>query len=278
MAPRIEGKSSRLLSVKLKDFKLNAIEKVVIWQHVFEFFPYTYAGQSDDVILNLYPRYDMANIIGMAHVTRPLRNRKITAELIGYKVELGDMRHTIDSLLRRIPQDERYTMFVNRIYRIIEDPDVVGRAEIDALRALILMDEEGDYIKRIFSIAPPEKGEKVQQIAFVLCARNYRFTPALSDFFMQENQAAGAGFYDLIREARAVPVFYANRKALREMYDDLEYRRIWQWCIEQLKNSPAGEERFRLRSAFLDAPPHDYTGANTMAAVYFTFQLLKPGE
>jgi hypothetical protein len=171
-----------------------------------------------------------------------------------------------------------YTTGLEHVYRIIEDPHVVGRAEIDALRALILMDRDDEYIKRIFSLAPPEKGEKFQQLAFILCARNYGLTPPLSGFFMQENQEKGSGFISLIREAREVPAFVSNQKPLREMYNRSDFENIWRWCTGQLADQTEEGNHVNLRFAVIDAPPRVYTRANTIAVSYFTYQLLKPGD
>lgn len=169
-----------------------------------------------------------------------------------------------------------YATDLNRIYRIIEDPGVIGRAEIDALRALMLMDKNDEYIRRIFSLAAPEKGRRFQQLVFILCARNYGLTPPLSDYFMQENQKKGTGFHALTREAREVPDFFSHQGDLREMYDRADYQNIWQWCTAELIKQPARGNHIKLRLAVTDSPPKEYTWANTMALVYFTYQLLKP--
>lgn len=113
---------------KMSDFSLTPLDKIVLWQHVYEFFPYYYHGQSKDVYFNLYPRYDMANIIGMAYVTRPLRNRKLSYALIGYKVELIDQRHTIDSLIRKIQIKSQYQEFARRTYQVVQENEMLLQA------------------------------------------------------------------------------------------------------------------------------------------------------
>lgn len=167
------------------------------------------------------------------------------------------------------------TTDLERVYKVIRNPEIQGRAVIDALRALMLMDRDGEYIKGIFSLVPEEKGGRIQELTFILCARSYGFDPPLSDLFQLEHHSSGSGFSSLLRESRDVAVFNGNRRNLQGMYDNVDFDKIWHWCSSQLKNLPVGEGFVPLRSAILDTVPQVYCEANTMAAVYFTYQLFK---
>jgi hypothetical protein len=162
-----------------------------------------------------------------------------------------------------------------RVYRIIEDPEIQGRAVIDALRALILMDQDKEFIQRIFSLVPPEKGERIQELTFILCARNYALTPPLSDFFKLEHQQTASGFNGLLSEARDVAVFNRDTRQLQRLYDHSDYSRIWSWCSDQLNDTPGGDDLLPLRSAVTETLPKSYSSVNTLAVAYFTYQLLK---
>jgi hypothetical protein len=164
------------------------------------------------------------------------------------------------------------------VYRILEDPQAVGRAEIDALRALSLMDEDGQYVRSIFSLVPRGKGRRFQQLAFILCARSFTFSPPLSDYFMMENQAPFRGYNELISEAQLIPAFLNESQLLVDHYRSERLGDIWKWCSARVREMNTEEGYRHLRDAIVEFPPGEYSKTNTIAVTYFTYQLLKPVE
>jgi hypothetical protein len=164
---------------------------------------------------------------------------------------------------------------LGKLYKILEDPAILGRAEIDALRALSLMDEEGQFIRNMFSLVPHEKGRRFQQLAFILCARSLELTPPLSDYYVLENREGLAGFEELISEARLVPAFLQQADALESHYKEDRLAEIWQWCSANLTPLSTENGYRHLRAAIIESPPSEYSRTNTIAVTYFTYQLLK---
>jgi hypothetical protein len=163
------------------------------------------------------------------------------------------------------------------IYKILDDPALLGRAEIDALRALSLMDEEGEYISRIFSLVPKERGRRFQQLAFILCARSLQFSPPLSDYFKKENQKTNSGFLDLANDSQELGPFHDDGKRLKKYYRESRFDEIWTWCADKLREIQANARLENLRAAIVGSRPSEYSRTNTIAAAYFTYQLLKNG-
>lgn len=104
---------------RFPDYSLTPLDKIVLWQYIFRFFPYTYEGMPDGVYYNSYPRYDLANIIGMGYTTRPLKDKALAYQIIGLKVELLDLRKTIDSVLRKLTPLSEYCKFSDRVFQVI---------------------------------------------------------------------------------------------------------------------------------------------------------------
>ena len=168
------------------------------------------------------------------------------------------------------------TADIDRIFSILEDPRYVGRAEIDALRALSLMDTDGQYMRSIFSLVPKEKGRRFQQLAFILCARSLGLNPPLSDYFRLENQESMAGYRELINEAKLVPAFLREGSRLLDFYDKDNIPAIWSWCSHHLGDRIPDDALRYLRTAILEAKEEAYSRTNAFAVTYFTYQLLKP--
>lgn len=175
---------------------------------------------------------------------------------------------TLKSLARAGDADH-----VERAYELLKDPEVGGRAEIDALRALSLMDNSGSYLEHIFTIAPTTRGTRFQQLAFVLCARSLELEPPLSDFYRAENDLTGDGFSELLEESKEVAYFHDEGQNLLTHYKKDEHDALWTMLSMALKKIQATGRLSYLYDAILAGPP-SADSANTLAATYFSYQIL----
>ena len=157
---------------------------------------------------------------------------------------------------------------------------VNGRAEIDCIHALCLMDDEGLFLQDIFQFTPSEKGPRFQQLVFVICSRCLALEPPLSDFFFAENSYWGSGFSGLIEEAREVQSFDQKRNELKTQFADKHLDSIWKWCAGTLNSyeraiSSNNGKIENLKIAIIEKSPDSFDTTNTVAAVYFTYQLIR---
>ena len=163
---------------------------------------------------------------------------------------------------------------IDHAYELLRDPNVGGRAEIEALRALSLMDDEGRYLEHIFTIAPSSRGTRFQQLAFVLCARSLALEPPLSDFYLAENEDPGSGFQNLMDETREVAHFHDDGARLITQYKDGNLDEIWTRFRQILESYQSNGKLLFIKKAIIQGPPAVDT-SNTLAATYFTYHILK---
>ena len=169
---------------------------------------------------------------------------------------------------------------IEKVYQILRSGNVNGRAEIDCIHALCLMDEDGLFLQDIFQFTPSEKGSRFQQLGFVICSRCLALEPPLSDFFFAENSYWGNGFSELIEEAREVRPFDQKHRDLYVQYVDKQFDSIWKWCSGTLSSyeraiSSNNGKIANLKIAIMDKNPNVFDPTNTIAAVYFTYQLIR---
>jgi hypothetical protein len=137
------------------------------------------------------------------------------------------------------------------------------------------MDREGAILGELFTYAAPIHGVRFEQAAFSVIANRLNMTPALADFYHRENMSAGRGFRELVGDARELPAFLAAHAALNRHYRANRFADIWLWCQSQLDDRATDGPIGRLRNAIRSHQPQDADKANTMAAVYFVYQMEK---
>jgi hypothetical protein len=147
--------------------------------------------------------------------------------------------------------------------------------ELDCVYALMVMDRERTYLRQIFRLAHPARGTRFQQMVFVLCARQLGFRPSLADFYHAENVHTPDGFRDMLAEARQLQLVMEARNRLMTNYVAGAMDEVWNWARGAAAAAPArGNGLDGLAEAVRSHPADEQNPANTMAAVYFAYQLL----
>jgi hypothetical protein len=158
---------------------------------------------------------------------------------------------------------------------LVREASTSARMELDCLYALMVMDKDRGYLREIFQLAHPSRGTRFQQMVFVLCARQLGFRPPLADFYHAENVHPPDGFRDMLAEARQLQLVMESRNRLMTNYVAGTINEVWNWAREAASSAPcAGTGLDRLADAVGSHPASEQNPANTMAAVYFAYQLL----
>ncbi len=158
---------------------------------------------------------------------------------------------------------------------LVRAPSTSARMELDCVYALMVMDQERSYLREIFHLAHPSRGTRFQQMVFVLCARQLGFRPPLADFYHAENVHSPSGFRDMLAEARQLQLVMEARNRLMTNYVADAFDEVWSWAREATAAAQAADPGLSgLVDAVRTYPPDDRNPANTMAAVYFAYQLL----
>lgn len=164
---------------------------------------------------------------------------------------------------------------LDRIKALADDPALGTAERMNYLIAISLMDTKGEYLERIFQRAESSKGRAFEQGMLALASRMLDFEPVLADLFQEENLHSPAGLDALLEEARQLGPFFEQRDTLAEWCAAERYSDVWEWCGHCLDAHQAAGRLAHLQAA-LQAPPACLTRANTLAALYFTYQMLQP--
>ncbi len=158
-----------------------------------------------------------------------------------------------------------------------QTPDLPVICRINYAIALCLMDPAGSHLERLFAMAPPELGYRGSQAVLSTYARFLEMAPLLSDFLHQENIERGTGMAQLLEEARELPEFLSFEPEGLELYQAGYHPAVWTWCRDQLSSRRArlSGPSLSLANAVRDWDLKRVDDTNTVACVYFTYQILK---
>jgi hypothetical protein len=176
------------------------------------------------------------------------------------------------------------------IVTMLQDPGLPPRAELDLIRALTLMDVTGSYLRRMFTLAHPSRGRRFEQMAFITMTLELDLDPLLSPYYASENVEPGRGFRELLDDGREVHDLWIAHREMVTRFGQGEFDWIWNWCVT-MASDPSGtamppsdgsgtgrtvNDPFRsIRKAFLTGKPVILDRHNCLAAVYFSYHLLK---
>ncbi|MBI9102854.1 MAG: HEAT repeat domain-containing protein [Spirochaetales bacterium] len=141
--------------------------------------------------------------------------------------------------------------------------------------ALKHMDTEGVYLKELFNEKVTARGKSYTQSHYSLHARLLGFTPSLSEIFHSRNMAQGQGLQDFLDEARDDEGFLASHSELMGWFKGAEYGRIWERCRNILSKKKHSAYYENMKESLRGFPLSKAGYDETLAAVYFTYQLIK---
>ncbi len=143
------------------------------------------------------------------------------------------------------------------------------------LIALSIMDSEGKYLEQLFEIVSRYRGSSHEQTIFALAAKILTMQPPLNDLYQEENLEQSAGLQILLEEAKPLSAFCENSHKILRQYQQREYRHIWEWCREQLANHDCDGAFAHLKQAVTDFDLSKVNANNSLAVLYFSYQILR---
>ena len=234
--------------------------------------------------LAAYPRRELIDDI-VAEVLDPNSPNRVDAirALGAYpsKRARGALRNCLDSSDTSVEAAALYALarigdrrHDAQIEELINNASASVGATIEAIRALVLSDEEGVILERTFEIADPVRGARFEQLVLTITIAEPSFAPSLPEFFNVENLVEGSGFSLLLDDAQETHVFADGRKSIDSFLDEGNYEAIWDWCHSAVDGIVCEDRRVeRLRSALHSRRADPLTVANTLAALYLTYQI-----
>ena len=148
------------------------------------------------------------------------------------------------------------------------------RERLDYMIALYHMDPDRRYITRLFSAEVAASGEKSQRTLFTLLARQFGMSPPLGAIYREEAVHPGSGVEMILEEARDTRFLLEHEDMLMDLWTNGEYRRIWDLCQRALADTAPPATVAPITRALKGFPPDSADAANSLAALYFTYQLL----
>jgi hypothetical protein len=186
----------------------------------------------------------------------------------------SDIRSTAAKSLARIGN----TTTLQKIRQLAQDPALTAWAVMNYVLAISIMDQEGEYLAELFTMANHRNSASFEQAIFSLVAKVLEFEPVLADLYQEENVRKHAGFRQLLEEAKQLRPFFDHVAMLSEYYDQGKYQDIWRWCRELLAMRNIEGAFSYLKQAIETYDLQAVSKDNTFAVMYFTYQMLKSGS
>ncbi len=148
--------------------------------------------------------------------------------------------------------------------------------KMNYLIALNLMDKKGEYLQNIFNNFIEIKSRKSQQAYFSLVSNILNMSPSLNKIYEKENLKMNYGIKEFLFETKQLKIFYDNHKFILESYMNNKYKKIWNLCFTFLNNNKILGKTYFLKKSILTFDLNKINENNTIAVIYFTYQLLLP--
>jgi hypothetical protein len=141
--------------------------------------------------------------------------------------------------------------------------------------ALKHMDQSGSFLSKLFSSSGAGESNSSSQTIYSLYAGLLDLEPPLSDIFQSRNMKKGAGLRDFLDEARGEELFYESHQEFKLWFKNDEFINIWNRCKEFIRNREVPLYFNHMKNSLLSYTPELSSYDDALAAVYFTYQLLK---
>ena len=169
---------------------------------------------------------------------------------------------------------------IGGISRLEQVRDLASEAEgiwnsLNFIIALKHMDKSGEYLGEVFNEKKISRGKTFNQTIYSLYADILDFEPSLSEIYKSRNMKKGQGLHDFLDESREEEAFFRNHQDFIDWFGADRLDNIWKRCRE-IAGQANPEPYFRPLHRSLMAFPYEKSGYDdALAAVYFTYQLLK---
>ena len=161
---------------------------------------------------------------------------------------------------------------VGQLEEILLRPALPTRAMEDLMVALSVGGNEAVYLKRLFALAPVERGRYHEQAILSLAARLEGFTPPLDEIYARENGEPGSGLGIILEEARSFEPFFHAMDRLYRLFSDGDFPALREWCRTVAAELSLAE--YTLAAPILEESTRAESTSSALARLYFLFQLL----
>ena len=144
------------------------------------------------------------------------------------------------------------------------------------LIALNLIDKNGEYLKDTFKNSIEIKSQNFQQAYFSLTSNVLNMDPPLNQIYEKENIKENSGIKELLFDTKQLVIFYNNNKLIFDSFTNNKFKKIWSLCSNLLKEYKIVNKSKFLKKAIVEFDLNYINKTNTIAVVYFTYQLLLP--
>ncbi len=167
-----------------------------------------------------------------------------------------------------------HTGELERIRKIADEPAGIWD-KLNFIIALKNMDHEGKYLSEVFNKDRLNSGSVYNQTIYSLYADVLDFQPPLADIFQSGNIEKGSELRDFLDESREEEAFYKNHREFLEWFKSEDFENIWSKCRYIAEGIEADIYYEYLKQSIINFPPDKSSYDDALAAVYFTYQLLK---
>jgi len=157
--------------------------------------------------------------------------------------------------------------------------DSLSRDPWDKLNYLIAlknMDERGVIFSKIFNIPNIDDNSIFKQTYYSLVGDLLDFTPPLSEIYASKNHKKGEGLRDFLDETRDLNLYNTNHKELIYWFKNNDWSSIWDFCKSGLTSIITDNKPINnlTNAILLNTNSSSYTYNDSLAALYFTYQIL----
>lgn len=141
--------------------------------------------------------------------------------------------------------------------------------------ALKHMDKEGRFLKDLFSVEISERNISMIQAHYSLNAKLQDFLPSLAYIFQSRNLSQGQGLQDFLDEARDDEGFLESHMDFMRWFEKGKFEKIWNRCRNLLSEKMPSAYFDNMKNSIMEFPSEEAGYDDTLAVVYFTYQLIK---
>ncbi len=146
---------------------------------------------------------------------------------------------------------------------------------LNLIIALKNMDDTGRYLSGVFNKDKVLSGSMFNQTIYSLYANILEFEPPLADIYQSRNMKKGQGLQDFLDESREEEAFFKYHQDFLLWFNNDNYNGIWSKSKEIVNSINTDPYFEHLKESILTFPPERSEYDDALAAVYFTYQLLK---